>query len=129
MRRGLSEMMDFCKLIAGEREHLSLTLTTPPYITHPYNTSYQNHPLIMILSTLSTLSHKKVSNFILIKYYDTPYQHPTSHFQYILAVTGESFQPDTILQSAGVADVIATCFGGRNRRCAADFGRKVSKIV
>lgn len=31
---------------------------------------------------------------------------------------------ETILQSCGVADVVATSFGGRNRLCAAEFARR-----
>lgn len=42
--------------------------------------------------------------------------------------SGDSFNFETILSSCGVADVIATCFGGRNRKCAEEFARRMVLI-
>ena len=38
---------------------------------------------------------------------------------------GDSFQTATLLKSCGVADLVATCFGGRNRLCSAEFVRRL----
>jgi glycerol-3-phosphate dehydrogenase (NAD+) len=35
-----------------------------------------------------------------------------------------SFKVETLLLSCGVADVVATSLGGRNRRCAAEFAKR-----
>ena len=35
----------------------------------------------------------------------------------------DTFSFSTILESCGIADVIATSFGGRNRKCAAEYAR------
>mmetsp|Transcript_18453 Transcript_18453/g.31018 ORF Transcript_18453/g.31018 Transcript_18453/m.31018 type:complete len:474 (+) Transcript_18453:80-1501(+) len=37
-----------------------------------------------------------------------------------------SFQMNTLLLSAGVADLIVTCYSGRNRKCGAEFARRVT---
>ena len=39
---------------------------------------------------------------------------------------GDSFDVATLLKSCGVADLIATCFGGRNRLCSAEFVRRLA---
>lgn len=39
-------------------------------------------------------------------------------------VYGSFIQAETLFQSCGVADVVATCYGGRNRLCSAEFTRR-----
>ena len=43
--------------------------------------------------------------------------------------TEHGVQVDTILSSCFVGDVIATSFGGRNRKCAQEYARKMVEIV
>ena len=42
--------------------------------------------------------------------------------------SGGSFSLETMLSSCGVADIIATCFGGRNRKCAEEYARRMLSL-
>lgn len=44
---------------------------------------------------------------------------------FIVSFTG---QRDTVLESCGIADVIATSFAGRNRKCAEVFARRLLEV-
>ena len=40
-------------------------------------------------------------------------------------IAGPNFELETVLQSCGVADIIATSFGGRNRLCAEEYAKRL----
>jgi glycerol-3-phosphate dehydrogenase (NAD+) len=43
-------------------------------------------------------------------------------------VSGPAFEPDTAFESCGVADIICSSFNGRNRKCAAEYARRLLEL-